>query len=302
MSQIIQIKTISQVHKFYGLKKPDHPLITVLSIDDVLLNADYGNYTYVFDLYHISYKSGEAGFMGYGRNTYDFQEGTMTFIKPNQSIKIKNKPRKSDGQGWTLIFHPDLIRKSNLGQTIDAFSFFSYSINEALHLSEKEQKTIRALVFKIKEEYSQNIDQHSQELMVTNLELLLKYCRRYYDRQFYTRTNLNKDIITKLEQLLKAYYNSEYPINLGIPTVKYCGVCLNMSPKYLSDLLKKETGRNAQDHIHHFLIEKAKTALLSSTIPISTIAYDLGFEYPQHFSNVFKKKTGISPRTYRQQN
>ena len=240
-----------------------------------------------------------SGTWTYGRNNYDFQEGTLVFTKPNQSLKIENQEYLKGSSGWTLIFHPDLIRKSELGKKITQYSFFSYEVNEALHLSNEEQQSITEIVEKVQKEYSQNIDRHSQELIVSNIKLVLDYCTRYYDRQFYTRSNLNQDLVVKFENLLQDYFNSSKPLELGVPTVKYCGAELNMSGHYLSDMLKKETGRSAHDHIHFYVIDQAKTRLLGSDDSISKIAYDLGFEYPNHFSKLFKSKTGMSPGQYR---
>ena len=302
MDNLIRIHSVSQVHEFFGLNKPKHPLVSVLPITDEMTNFDYGGRTYVFDFYQISLKMGISGSMIYGRNSYDFQEGTMVFTKPDQSLKIENTEEFTGSSGWTLIFHPDLIRKSELGKNIDNYNFFSYEINEALHLSEDERDTLTELVQKIEKEYTQNIDRHSQELIISNIKLILDYCTRYYDRQFYTRTNLNKDFLTKFENLLREYYNSEKPLEEGVITVKYCGSALNMSGHYLSDMLRKETGRSAQDHIYNFLIDRAKTKLLSSEESISQVAFSLGFEYPNHFSKLFKSKTGMSPARYRNLN
>ncbi|MCG8124397.1 MAG: helix-turn-helix transcriptional regulator, partial [Candidatus Thiodiazotropha taylori] len=200
------------------------------------------------------------------------------------------------------LFHPDLIRKSSLGNNIDHYSFFSYEIHEALHLSEDERVSITGLVRKIETEYQQSIDRHTQKLIVSNIELLLDYCTRFYDRQFYVRTNLNQDFVTRFENLLRDYFNSEKPLDLGVPSVKYCGERLNMSPSYLSDLLKKETGRTVQQHIQDTVIDKAKNLLLSTNEQVSQIAYGLGFDYPQHFSKLFKSRTGMSPAEYRRLN
>lgn len=298
---IIEIETISQIHDAIGIKKPQHPLVSVIPMN-LLSNYDYGDASYVLNLYQLSLKTGISGSITYGRNTYDFQEGTMIFSKPLQSMKYSDNEQVSDETGWTLFFHPDLIRKSELGRTIEKYSFFSYDANEALHLSEDERKSLTTLVQKIEQEYNQNIDKHSQDLIIANIELILRYCTRYYDRQFYTRTNLNKDFVTKFESLLEDYYNSGKPLELGLPTVKYFSEQLNMSSHYLSDLLRKETGSGTQDHIYAYMIEKAKTLLLSSGDSVSEIAYGLGFEYPQHFSKLFKSKTGISPLDYRSQN
>ena len=260
---------------------------------------DYGDITYIFDFFQISLKLGIKGNLAYGRNSYDFEEGTMVFMKPNQTIKIENREEYEGSSGWTLLIHPDLLRKSELGRKIDDYSFFSYDANEALHLSEEEIETVSEVVEKIEKEYNQNIDKHSQTLIISNIELLLNYCTRFYDRQFYTRTNLNQDFVSKFEKMLKEYFGSERHLVEGIPTVKFCGEELNMSGHYLSDLLKKETGMSAQEHIHKFIIEKAKNLLLGTKNSVSQIAYDLGFEYPQHFSKIFKSKTGLSPAEYR---
>ena len=302
MKNILRIKTITQIHDFLGLPKPKHPLVSVIRVNEKMANFDFGDVTYIMDLYQISLKSGISGTITYGRNSYDFQEGTMIFTEPTQALNFSEKEIDQEGSGWALMFHPDLIRKSELGQNIDDYNFFSYDVHEALHLSDDEKKWVAEIVNKIEIEYSQNIDRHSQKLIVSNIELLLDYCTRYYDRQFYTRTNLNKDVVSKFDHLLKGYYRSDKPLMHGIPSVKYCGTELNMSPNYLSDLLKKETGRNAQEHIHDYLISRAKTKLLSSPEPVSRIAYDLGFEYPQHFSKIFKNKTGMSPTEYRSLN
>ncbi|MCG7947605.1 MAG: helix-turn-helix transcriptional regulator [Candidatus Thiodiazotropha taylori] len=303
MSNIIHIKTISDIHAALGLDKPKHPLVTVIPIDDRIKNYDYGNATYVLGFYQVSLKAGICGEITYGRNTYDFQEGTMVFTKPGQALSFKaSKEDLASEEGWTLLFHPDLIRKSSLGNNIDHYSFFSYEIHEALHLSEDERVSITGLVRKIETEYQQSIDRHTQKLIVSNIELLLDYCTRFYDRQFYVRTNLNQDFVTRFENLLRDYFNSDQPLDLGVPSVKYCGEQLNMSPSYLSDLLKKETGRTAQQHIQDTVIDKAKNLLLSTNEQVSQIAYGLGFDYPQHFSKLFKSRTGMSPAEYRRLN
>ena len=302
MNEIIRIKSINDVHRIFGLERPNHPLVSVIQIDDRITNFEYGEAKYVFDFYQINLKQGFSGSISYGRSSYDFDEGTLAFIKPNQTIQIESQEEIKGSSGWTLLFHPDLIRKSELGQTIDSYSFFDYELNEALHLSEKERKYLTEIVEKIQEEYNQNIDKHSQELIISNIEMLLKYSKRYYDRQFYTRTNLNKDILTKFNKIIKKYYNSEMPLENGILTVKECAQQLNLSVNYLGDLLKSETGRSAKDYINEFVIEKAKTNLLSSTESVSQIAYSLGFEYPQGLNKLFKAKVGVSPTQYRNLN
>ncbi|MEO1033130.1 MAG: helix-turn-helix domain-containing protein, partial [Bacteroidota bacterium] len=300
--EIIKIDTISQVHDFFQLPKPKHPLVSVLPITDKITNFDYGNHSYVFGFYQVSLKIGISGSLTYGRNSYDFQEGTMVFMKPNQAVKIENRQDYVGASGWTLLFHPDLIVKSELGDTIYNHSFFNYETNEALHLSDDEKISLTELVHKIEKEYSQNIDKHSQELIISNIDLLLKYCKRFYDRQFYTRTNLNKDLVSKFESIMLNYFNSEKPKELGVLTVNYCANEMNMSANYLGDLLKNETGYSAKEHIQNFLIQKAKTKILGTTKSISEIAYDFGFEYPQSFNKLFKSKTGLTPTKYRSLN
>ena len=303
MSEIIKINSITQAHDFMGLPKPSHPLVSILRLKDDLADADFGKLKFNLNLFQITLKSNFSGKIEYGRSSYDFQEGTLVFTSPNQVITFdgvhEDLPEET---GWTILFHPDLIRNSNLARNINDYSFFSYEANEALHLSDIEKNSLLELVDKLEREVNHNIDKHSQKLIITTIELILDYCLRYYDRQFYTRTNINKDTVSEFEKLLKSYYDSDKQFTLGIPSVKYCGKALNLSPNYLSDLLKKETGRNAQEHIHFYVLEKAKTNLLNSNSSVSQIAYDLGFEYPQHFSKIFKSKTGMSPTEYRNLN
>lgn len=300
MKEIIHIENIARLHEFFGLDKPKHPLITVVRISNKLEEIELEKFRYSPGLYHISLKDNCAfTISNYGRNTYDFEEGSMIFMAPNQIMEFKKQEVNKDDKGWSIVFHPDLIRKSELGKKIDQFSFFSYASNEALHLSVDERTIATEVIHKIEREIHNNIDKHSQSIIISNLELLLNYCVRFYDRQFYTRTNLNKDIANQFECLLREYYQNNKQLSLGIPTVQYCGEAMNMSPKYLSDLLKKETGKSTQDHIHQYIIEKAKNKLLNSKQSASEIAYNLGFEYPQYFSKIFKKKTSLSPSEYR---
>lgn len=300
MNKIIQIKTISEIHRFLNVEKPLHPLISVCEhIPD--MNLKITNTKVFFDFYIISLKSDIKGSINYGRNTYDFEEGTMLFAAPGQVFNITDEPI-IDLKGWTLFIHPELLSKSNLYQSIQSYNFFSYDINEALHISEKEKIVLTEFVNNIKSEISQNLDRHSQDLIIHNIASILKYSERFYDRQFLTRTNKNKDFVSKFEQYLKDYFNSESITSNGIPTAEQCGKALNMSGHYLGDLLKLETGKTIKEHIHLKLIDKAKFQLLNSTISIKTLAYNLGFEYPQYFSRLFKNKTGLSPTEYRNLN
>jgi len=300
MKEIISINSIAEVHEFFQLEKPKHPLISILRVSNDLADLDIEEFKYSLGLYQISLKDNcPFTISNYGRNSYDYQEGSMVFMAPNQVIEIEKQNINKEDTGWSIIFHPDLIRKAELGKKISQFSFFDYASNEALHLSEEERQTITSIAHTIEKEFSNNIDAHSQTLIISNLELLLNYCVRFYDRQFYTRTNLNQDIASQFEQLLRKYYKENKQLELGIPSVQFCGEAMNMSSKYLSDLLRKETGQTTQDHIHQYIIEKAKNQLLNSKKSASEIAYSLGFEYPQYFSKIFKKKTSMSPKEFR---
>jgi len=302
MKDIFHINTISEIHKQIGLEPPLHPLVSIYSHDKLKPNNELAGVPLSINLYQVMFKMCPAGSITYGRNSYDYQEGTLVFMAPGQVVTFEGVDENDMKGGWSLNFHPDLIRRSHLGQHIDEYTFFSYEVNEALHLSDQEKQTIGELKQKIEHEYSLNIDKHSQKLIISNIELMLDYCTRFYDRQFYTRENLNKDTISRFKNTLKNYYNSGKALELGLPSVKYCGEELHLSANYLSDLLRKETGKNAQEHIHHYIVDKAKTNLLSSSESVSQIAYALGFDYPQHFSKVFKKKTGLSPAEYRKVN
>lgn len=304
MAREFIINSISQAHQSMGLPAPKHPLVTVVQVRALNSKQDLAGVKIINNLYQISLKQIGCGNLFYGKNSYDYEEGTLVFTSPGQVTMFEGEmPEEDDpNAGWILAFHPDLIRKSSLADKIAEYSFFNYEVNEALHLSAEELKTIEDLLEKIVMEYSQNLDKHSQNLIISTIELLLDYCTRFYDRQFYTRTNINLDYISKFEKLLRSYYEKEDVLINGIPSVKYLASELNFSSSYLSDLLKKETGKTAQEHIHLFVIERAKNKLLNSKNSISQIGYSLGFEYPQHFSNLFKSKTGLSPSEYRNLN
>lgn len=300
--EITVIKTVSQAHDLLGLTKPLHPLISVFQHADPNLKIGFSDQTFSMNLYMVSLKDGKLGTFQYGRNSYDYDSGTMIFINPNQIFAPQDLQIPKDSKGWTLLFHPDLIRKFELGKNMSQYSFFSYESNEALQISEEEKEFITQLKKTIESEYCQNIDMHTQDLIIVNLETILKYCKRYYSRQFYTRTNLNKDYVIKFERFIESYFSSNELITKGIPSIKQCGEALNMSGHYLSDLLKNETGKSAKELIHLKLTDKAKNILLTTNSSISEVAYDLGFEYPNHFSKLFKVKTGMSPSEYRNLN
>ncbi len=303
MPQTIEIHKVSQMHQMGELPSPKHPLVSVIYNRDLKTISGMKGIKIINHLYAVIFKSSTvcSGF-SYGRNSYDHEEGTLVFTAPGQVMKFDDTTTENqyiDPEGWSLVFHPDLFRKSDISNKMNMYSFFQYDSNEALHISDEERSSIEDLLHKITTEYSQRLDRHSQHLITSTIELLLDYCLRFYDRQFFSRTNLNSDIVSKFERLLIQYYQSDQACKAGVPSVDYCAKQLHLSPNYLSDLLKKETGKTTLEHIHFFLIEKAKNSLLNSTDTISGIAFSLGFEYPQRFSNLFKSKTGMSPKEYR---
>ena len=301
MNDILDIRSISEIHQLLGLEKPTHPLISVVRHTKDM-DLSFANGIRVNShLYFISLKENIQGAFKYGRQTYDFQEGSLVFMRPKQIVSAQTDIEPDLG-GWSIFFHPDLIRAYSLANDIQNYSFFDYDSDEALHISDKEKKALYEVVAKIETEIHQNIDQHTEELIVHNIEALLKYSQRYFDRQFLTRKNHNKDYLILFEKYIHSYFVSDLPKEKGIPSVNQCGEALQMSGKYLSDLLKKETGKSITEHIHLHIIEKAKNELLNSNNPISQIAYSLGFEYPQHFSKVFKSNAGVSPKQFRNLN
>ncbi len=302
MTPIIELHHISDIAKLIPQWKPFHPLVAVIDFSKVDEHIPEG-IRLSSEFYSIMFKNYCANTMRYGRQTYDFQDGNLICIAPKQVITMDNEIEKKDDMvGWGLFFHPDLIRGTTLGAKMDDYTFFSYEVSEALHLSDKEKQNLHDCILKIETELQENIDDHSQKLIVSNIELLLNYCSRYYGRQFITRKNSNKDCVIKIEKWLKDYFKSTNIKEKGLPTVKHLADQVHLSPNYLSDLLKKETGMNAQDHIHYHLIEQAKNTLLNTNHSVSEIAYSLGFEYPQYFSKLFKQKTGSTPIEYRNLN
>lgn len=298
---ILRIKTISQLHAILGFPKPKHPLISLIDTANIQITEERVNSKVVYDFYMISLKDKSCG-VDYGRNSFDFDEGVMIFTAPGQTYTFTKSYGFGDIQGWMLFFHPDLLHNTVLGQQINDYSFFNYDVVEALHLSEDEEKTITTTVGNIVSEYEQRIDSHSQRVIVSNLELLLNYGLRFYERQFSTRTNHNKDIISQFEKALIDYFRSDQPLEFGLPDIQYFADKVHYSKHYFSDLIKKETGRTPKDHINDYVIEKAKQMLLSTEQSISEIAYDLGFNYPHYFSRLFKKQTGETPKEFRNMN
>lgn len=304
MTEFLKIKSISQLHQMLGYEKPKHPLVTVIDYSKLKASKEHFDVKIVTDFYIISLKNPAPKSLQYGRQYYDFEEGTMMFVSPNQVFSISefDESDKIQYEGWGLYFHPDLINGTSLQQKINDFTFFSYSVSEALHLSEDEKKTLTSLVIAIEKEYQTNIDKYSKDLIVTAIEQLLNYSQRFYGRQFLTRQKLNTDLVSKFEHLLKSYFKTNMSTEKGLPNIDYFSSLLNLSSGYLTDLLKKETGKTTKELIQIEVLEIAKTKLLNSNDTVNEIAYSLGFEYPQYFNRLFKSKLGMTPLEYRQLN
>lgn len=300
-NNIFRSKSIAELLRGMGLGKPVHPLITIIDNAKLSYGEELIGMRFSSDMYCIAMKDAGCG-IHYGRNHYDFTEGALIFTAPEQVFTVTKAQELNQSQGWMLYFHPDLIRNTSLGGKIDQYSFFNYEVHEALFLSEQEEEILTNLVKLIESEINQRIDNHSQQVLVSNIELILNYSVRFYDRQMNTRSAQNTDVIAKVETLLKDYYQNKNLLEIGQPTIQYLANKCHLSPSYLSDLLSKETGKSAKDHINEFLVDKAKHLLLSSNDSVSSIAYSLGFNYPHYFGRVFKQKTGQTPKEYRQLN
>ncbi|RXG32338.1 helix-turn-helix domain-containing protein [Leeuwenhoekiella marinoflava] len=297
------INSLSEFHRLLSMPPPLHPLVSVVLVSEIhAVNSDLWRH-FSTDFYTISLKNNIQSKVKYGQQYYDFDKGTMTFTAPKQvqSIEVDktNAFNETIGTGYVLIFHADFLKKHPLQSTIRNYGFFSYSLNEALHLSQQEEQNIVDVFQKIEKEY-QHIDKHTQDIMLSQIDLLLTYCNRFYERQFITRKTVNNDLLSKMENLLSDYFNTSETLKRGLPTVEYLANQLNYSANYLSDMLRLLTGQNAQQHIHEKLIEKAKEKLLTTNLSVSEIAYELGFERSQSFNRLFKKKTEMSPLKYRQ--
>ncbi|KXX66905.1 AraC family transcriptional regulator [Flammeovirga sp. SJP92] len=299
MSSFYTIHSISELHEAFGYKKPNHPLISVINLAEVAISKEMLHLKIGTPFYAITLKTKVAHPFRYGREYFDFSEGYLFGIAPNQIIEVDETSEKGELEGWALYFHPDLILGYGLYDKISDYSFFSYETKEALHLSDKEKATLNAILEKIVEEYESNMDEYSRDVLVSSIELLLNYIRRFYGRQFLTRKNQNTTILSRFKRLLKDYFHSDAVIENGLPKVSYFAKQLSLSDSYLSDLLQKETGCTAQDIIHLHVIEKAKTDLVNTNKSVSQIAFALGFEYPQYFSRLFKNKTGKTPKEFR---
>lgn len=292
------INSISEQHRLFSLPKPEHPLISVISFSDIAHNSGGVAGTFAMNFYSIAIKKDFTGKFKYGQNYYDFDEGVMSFIAPGQVLSKETAPDEPFS-GWLLSIHPDFLRNYPLGRKIKEYGFFSYALNEALHLSEKEEKMVETIMQNIEQEYRSSIDEFSQDVMISHIELLLNYSNRFYNRQFITRKNANNDLLIKLETLLDEYFTGEKVQKFGLPTVKYVANNLNVSPNYLSDMLRSLTGQSTQQHIHDKIIEKAKEILTATSFSVGEIAYKLGFETSQSFNKLFKHKTNVSPLEYR---
>ncbi len=298
-TQPYRIKTISEYHQIMGLPKPEHPLITLINLESIRPPIIKEPMNLIFDFYSISLKRNMNSNFKYGQKNYDFNEGTMFFMSPNQVFGIDpDQISKAKPHGWMLFIHPDFLWNTTLAKTIKQYEYFNYSVSEALHLSDKEEKMIVSMMNNIEQEYHSNIDKFSQDLIIVQIELLLIYSERFYNRQFLTRKVMNSEIISHLEDVLSKYFNSD-SIKKGLPTVQYIAKELNVSPNYLSAMLKVLTGQSTQQHIHDKLIEKAKEKLSTTDLSASEIAYELGFEHSQSFSKLFKSKTSSSPLEFR---
>lgn len=291
--------SISELHSSLKLKKPSNPLVCVVNLGDLDSENSISPETITYNFYAIFLKKNFDGKIKYGQQYYDFDNGTMTFYSPKQRITIEDyEPSKLEG--WMLVFHSDFIQNYPLAKRIKEYGFFSYAANEALHCSNKEEEVISNVMQNLKDEIEKSIDNFTQDVIVSHIDLLLNYCNRFYNRQFITRKPANNDTLIRLENLLNDYFNSDDLISKGLPTVQQVAEQLNVSSNYLSDMLRSITGQTTQQHIHNKLIEKAKELLTTTNLSVSEIAYYLGFEYPQSFNKLFKKKTDISPLEFRQ--
>ena len=293
-----KFESLSELHRVLGLPKPLHPLISLVENKDNNFDSWKLPGSFITSFYKISYKKNLTGKLKYGQGYYDFDEGGLFFKAPNQVSA--NAENNDDHTGFTILIHPDFLAGYPLAKKIKQYGFFSYSVNEALHLSDKERATIISIFKNIQEELQNSIDDFSQDVIISQIETLLNYSNRFYKRQFVTRKSASNDLLQKLEEILDDYFNNEKTLMQGIPTVHYLAETLNISPSYLSDMLRSLTGQNAQQHIHNKLIEKAKEKISTTNLTISEIAYELGFEHPSSFNKLFKLKTRLSPLAFRQ--
>lgn len=301
MKEIKDLVLVNDYCKGFNLSTL-HPLVTILDLSEGNFIAENKARLVRYHFYGVFLKQGDVCVMKYGRQNYDYQDGTLVFVAPGQLVNITHLPKNYKPAGYALLFHPDLIRGTNLGNNIDTHSFFSYELNEALHLSQLERQIVLDCFDKIRFELTQGIDKYSKRVIVSNIELFLNYCARFYGRQFITRDSVNLGIIQKFESSLNTYILSGKIKEMGTPTVSYFAKEQHLSPNYFGDLIKKETGKSAQEHIQLKLVNVAKNLIYNSEKSISEIAYELGFKYPQHFNRMFKKAIGQTPSEYRNLN
>ncbi|MEM9981270.1 MAG: helix-turn-helix transcriptional regulator [Bacteroidota bacterium] len=299
-TKIESIKTISDLHRFNNIAPPEHPLISLIDYSTIMPTPSGNELKWIQSFYSISLKRNVVGKYRYGQQSYDFDEGLMTFFAPEQVIAVQliEEAVTSHPSGWILAIHPDFFFGTSLATSIKKYPFFHYSVSEALFLSEKEEGIVNEILQNIRTEYQANLDQFSQRIIVSQIELLLSYAERFYKRQFLTRKVANHQILNKLEALLEDYFNSNLLEN-GLPSVQDIAQKLHLTPDYLSSVLKSLTGQTTQQHIHNKLLEKAKIKLSTTHLSVSEIAYALGFEHPQSFSKLFKSKTNQTPLQYR---
>tara|TARA_R110002020_G_scaffold63170_4_gene168862 strand:- start:6192 stop:7106 length:915 start_codon:yes stop_codon:yes gene_type:complete len=296
--QVHRVKSIAEFHKMKGLPSPQHPLISLFDYGAFECSKEIHHKNFVFDFYHISIKRSVGAKFKYGQNHYDFDDGVMFFIAPNQVFGIETiEEIATPKSGWILMIHPDFLWNTPLATNIKQYEFFDYAVNEALFLSEKEETMLNAIVKNVEHEYNGNLDKFSQSIIISQIETLLNYSDRFYQRQFLTRKVNNHQILQKVEKIIDDHFNDDS--TTGLPTVQYVAKSLNLSPMYLSSLLKSVTGQTTQQHIHEKLIEKAKEKLSTTELTVSEIAYELGFEHSQSFSKLFKVKTNLSPLEFR---
>ncbi|GAB2522448.1 helix-turn-helix domain-containing protein [Spirosoma aerophilum] len=295
MDLLRRFETVNE-YNIFNNTETRHPLVSVINMSNAhprqISTMHYG-------LYAILLKDVKCGDLRYGRHTYDYQEGTLIFIAPGQIITVENAGEIYQPKGYAVVFHPDLIHGTSLGRHIQDYSFFGYQSNEALHLSERERKIVLDCFSKIDYELEHAVDKHSRRLIVSNIELLLNYCVRFYDRQFITRDTVHQGVLERFEVLLNAYYQTDKPLTIGLPSVAWCAGELNLSANYFGDLVKKESGKTAQEYIQSKVMDVAKARLFEPGKTVSQIAYELGFKYPQHFNRLFKQRVGQSPNEYR---
>lgn len=296
MDKVIKLDNVDQYNSLYGLETL-HPMVSVVDLTKATRNIN--NVEMHYGVYALFLKQSKSCHIKYGRKNYDYQEGTIVSFAPNQVVRVETTDEDRSPQVYGLVFHPDLIRGTSLGKTIKNYTYFSYAVNEALHLSDQEKGIVLDCLEKISIELQHAIDKHSRSLIAMNIELLLNYCMRFYERQFITREKENKDALTTFEKLLNDYFESKLPLRDGLPSVKYFADKICLSPNYFGDMVKKETGKAPQEHIQEKIIELAKENMMETDQTISQIAYTLGFQYPQHLCRLFKKHVGCTPNEYR---